>query len=150
MFNKLGAEGLDVRSEEASYKLSAFLLEKKWSIPNFLFHAGNNGEIKARKLDKGVVQIEWNNVELNQENKKDFDDFDSLNVFSGVFIGSSQRALDIAAKCGLEIGAEFSFTIENGEGNKTRKILIFRHERLDTIYPFKGRRNSNGYEFHFQ
>ena len=108
IFTSLALEGN--KALESAYKIAAYLIPSGHQIPQRMFAAGNQGKIEAYNTD-GKFHVKWDNLQLTDQGQSQ----SNIEVYETVYFSRSERALDMAAKCQLIPGSEFTFTLDHGE-----------------------------------
>lgn len=108
IFTSLALEGN--KALESAYKIAAYLIPTGHQIPQRMFEAGNQGKIEAYNTD-GKFHIKWDNLQLKDQAQSQ----SNIDIYETVYFSRSERALDMAAKCQLIPGSEFTFTLDHGE-----------------------------------
>jgi len=112
IFTSLAVEGN--KGMESAYKISAYFIPKDQQIPQNMFEAGNEGKIEAYNSHDGKYHIKWDNLKLTDK----YQSQNNIEIYETVYFSRSERALDMAAKCQLIPGSEFTFTLDHGEDMK--------------------------------
>jgi hypothetical protein len=108
IFTSLALDGN--KALESAYKIAAYLIPSGHQIPQRMFEAGNQGKIEASTTD-GKFHVKWDNLQLTNQDQSQ----SNIDIYETVYFSRSERALDMAAKCQLIPGSEFTFTLDHGE-----------------------------------